>query len=62
MKTDKLTAKEISLWIDNDELLYHWHKDWRRSNRGLKRSDFIRENRDKLESHVRKQLDRKPVD
>ena len=52
MKNSRITLADISQWIDNDEGLYNW---WRRS-RQSKRS-FIKDNRDELESCIRRVID-----
>ena len=57
MKTRKLTMAEIGLWIDNDEGLYLW---WKRSRQS--KHQFIRENRDELESAILGVINRAPRD
>jgi hypothetical protein len=52
MSSDKLTVRDVSSWIDNDEGLYVW---WKRSRLGKGR--FIRENRAELEEAIRSVLD-----
>lgn len=52
----RLTIKEISQWIDNDEGLHNWCRCWCRQNK-RKRPDFIRENRAELEKCIRNVLD-----
>ncbi len=47
MKDHKLTADDISQWIDNDEGLYNWWKQSRQNKRV-----FIRENRTELETCI----------
>lgn len=55
MKTNKLTLTDIEQWIDNDESLYNW---WRRSR--ISKRQFIRDNRQELESCINAVLNRKP--
>ncbi len=51
----KLTASDVSKWIDNDESLYLWWKRSRQSKRA-----FIKENGKELVRLIRAVLDRPP--
>lgn len=51
MKGDRLNDQERHLWILNDESLYNWYRSSRQSMRA-----FIRENRDEIDSAIRKTL------
>lgn len=55
MKNSRLTASDITQWIDNDEGLYIW---WKRSKQ--KKSVFIKENRTELESCIHAVLNKSP--
>lgn len=46
-----MNDKERILWIDNDEGLYDWYRQWCRSNRGGK-SAFIRANRAEIDAAI----------
>ena len=46
-----MNTDERSQWIDNDEGLYLWCRQWCRSNRGGRRG-FIRANRTEIDSAI----------
>lgn len=53
----KITARDIEQWIDNDEGLYQWHRQ-----SGLSKREFIRQNRADLERAIRNVIEgRKPA-
>lgn len=49
-----ITNHEREAWIHNDEGLYGW---WKRSK--LKKSEFTRQNRDEIDSHILRCLKKK---
>jgi hypothetical protein len=50
-----MTNAEISQWIDNDEGLYNWHRQSRKS-----KTAFIKENRKELVEAINGVLNTKP--
>jgi hypothetical protein len=51
-----INDNERSLWIDNDEGLYNWHRRSRQSKR-----DFIRANKAEIDKHIHSVVGRKPA-
>jgi hypothetical protein len=56
MKDNRLNDHEREQWINNDEGLYDW---WQRSRCSMRQ--FIRENREELDSLILAALSQQPV-
>jgi len=54
----RLNDKDRGQWIDNDEMLYLWEKSERRG--GGSRAEFIKKNREQIDTHINAILNRKP--
>lgn len=46
-KRDKLTVRDIEMWLANDEGLYLWHR-----GSGLSTREFIKRNREEIEQVI----------
>ena len=55
MDTNKVSLREITLWVNNDERLYNWWKSSRQPQQ-----KYIKDNREELTKYILSILNKKP--